>query len=217
MKSHTSQVIRQKSKSSGSGSSTTNYQLSTTNSSRGFSLVELLVVIAIVAVVSALVLARYGQFNGQVLLRNLAYDIALSVRQAQVYTISGKAGISTNGVPYGVHFKSIPNTQYYIFADNNGNGAYDTGEETEVLTVRSGYSITNFCGDLVSGTSDCVLTGQITTLTILFKRPDPDAYIKTSRQSTGYRQARVVARSPTGNTRTITITLTGQIAIEQAN
>jgi Tfp pilus assembly protein FimT len=187
------------------------------------------VVITIVAVISVLVLARYGQFNGQVLLRNLAYDIALSVRQAQVYTISGKAGSTTNGVQYGVYFRKVSTiTQYTLFGDNNGNGAYDAGEEVEVLTVRSGYSIKDFCGDPASGVSDCAngvattaypsVNSSLSSMTIMFKRPDPDAYIKvvgTAPLATGYKQARIIARSPTGDTRTITISITGQIAIEQ--
>lgn len=182
---------------------------------RGFTLIELMVVMAIITVISVLVLARYGQFNGVVLLRNLAYDIALTVRQAQVYGISGKVGTGAVGVQYGVYLTSATPTQYLLFADNNGSGTYTAGEEIEIYTVRPGYSVYNFCGDLPSGSPHCSRTGDITNMTLLFRRPDPDALIKTSALGSGYTQARIIARSPSGDTRTITITAVGQISIQQ--
>ncbi len=58
---------------------------------RGFSLIELIVVTGIFTVITAVVLANNAQFNNSVLLGNAAYDIALSVRQAQVYGLSTQA------------------------------------------------------------------------------------------------------------------------------
>src|SRR3989338_11714059 len=55
---------------------------------RGFTLIEMLVVIAVMAIVTGVMLANNGRFGGQVLLQNLAYDIALTLRHAQVYGIS---------------------------------------------------------------------------------------------------------------------------------
>ena len=182
---------------------------------RGFTLIELMVVMAIITVISTLVLARYGQFNGVVLLRNLAYDVALTVRQAQVYGISGKVGTGTAGVQYGVYFTSANPTQYLLFADNNGSDSYTAGEEIEIYRVRPGYSVYNFCGDLPSGSPHCSLTEDITNMTLLFRRPDPDARISTSAFPSGYTQARIVVRSPSGDTRTVTVTAIGQISIQQ--
>jgi len=192
------------------------YARRTTHS--GFTLIELIVVIAIMMVISASILSRYGQFNGVVLLRNLAYDIAITIRQAQVYSISGKQGGTASGAQYGVYVAAATPNQYLIFADDNGNRAYNTGEAVEIFTVRNGYSIYDFCGDKASGTPDCKLSGiVITSLTLMFKRPDPDAIITTSASNSGYTQARIIARSASGNTRAVTITLTGQISVQQGD
>src|SRR3989344_4615422 len=50
---------------------------------RGFTLVELMVVTGILVVITSLILANNTRFGGAVLLENLAYDIALSMRKAQ--------------------------------------------------------------------------------------------------------------------------------------
>ena len=55
---------------------------------RGFTLIELLVVVAIIVVITGLILANSNKFGGQTMLQNLSYDIALSLREAQVYGIS---------------------------------------------------------------------------------------------------------------------------------
>src|SRR3989344_8294101 len=77
--------------------------------SAGFTLIELLVVTAIIVVVSGVVLANQNRFGGQVLLQNFAYDVALSIRQAQVYGLAvaraGSGGTATFGTSYGIHFE----------------------------------------------------------------------------------------------------------------
>lgn len=176
--------------------------------SRGFSLIELLVVVSIIIVISTVILARYGQFNGKVLLRNLAYDVALSIREAQVYSTSGKIGTGSSSLNYGVYFTS--STQYILFADTDGNGKYNSGEAVEVLKLKAGYTISDFCAQTAT-TDDC----NITKLHITFKRPDPDAIIKTDLASSGYQSATIILHSQTGDTRTVTVTLTGQIAVQQ--
>src|SRR3989344_1409035 len=64
------------------------HSLKTQNSklkTKGFTLIELLVVSAIVVMLATVILSSHGKFGGQVLLQNFAYDVALSIRQAQVY------------------------------------------------------------------------------------------------------------------------------------
>ena len=62
-------------------------------------------------------------------MRNLTYDVALSIRQAQTYGISvrkftpsGGSGQFAQG--YGVSFQLPSPTTYLIFADANANGHY---------------------------------------------------------------------------------------------
>ena len=55
---------------------------------RGFTLIELLVVMSIMLILTSLFILRQQRFNSSTLLQSLAYSVALSVRQAQVYGTS---------------------------------------------------------------------------------------------------------------------------------
>src|SRR3989338_1063071 len=70
-------------------------------SGKGFTLIELLVVTGVIIVVSGVVLANQNKFGGQVLLQNFAYDVEISIRQAQVYGLavarSGSGGTAAFG------------------------------------------------------------------------------------------------------------------------
>lgn len=92
--------------------------------SGGFTLVELLVTITIFVILTGIVLFNQSRFNSTILLTNLAYDTALTVRQAQTYGLNIKEfnsdNVSTNFLPYGVHF-DISNSNFsksfILFAD----------------------------------------------------------------------------------------------------
>ena len=60
----------------------------------GFTLIELLVSIAIFIIITSVAVWNNSQFNSTILLTDLGYEIALSVRQAQVYGITVKAPAS---------------------------------------------------------------------------------------------------------------------------
>jgi prepilin-type N-terminal cleavage/methylation domain-containing protein len=95
---------------------------------RGFTLIELLVVMAIMAIVSTIILSGNAKFGGIISLRNLAYDVALTMREAQTYGISARrfssGGVTTFSPGYGVHIGGAPATQYILFADTNESGRY---------------------------------------------------------------------------------------------
>jgi len=52
---------------------------------QGFSLIELMVTIGILVLVSGVVFFNHSQFNNHVIIENLAYEISLTIRQAQSY------------------------------------------------------------------------------------------------------------------------------------
>ena len=92
----------------------------------GFSLVELMVSISIFMVVTAVTLTSYPKFSNRLSLDLLAEDIALSIRQAQIFGSSvlgarGGVGLANIFTAYGVHFEepdmTSPNYNYLIFAD----------------------------------------------------------------------------------------------------
>jgi len=185
---------------------------------RGFTMVELLVTISFFVVITSIVLVRHATFSGNILLTNLAYDVALSIREAQVFGLSVKefgTGSGEFDVGYGVHFDNGSNTSYILFADRGViNQKYDGSSEiVDVFNISKGNTISRFCGVLLSGIEKCS-PSDISYLDISFKRPDPDASILSSITSDSYSSARITVRSSQGKERTITIGITGQIYVE---
>ena len=199
----------------------------------GFSLIELLVVTGVIAVISGLMLVSNSTFGGQILLQNLAYDIALTLRQAQVYGISVQRFGTSYGSSYGMHFDK-DSIVYPLFADAvNPNGIYnpDAAHPTDPLydetvkttTIGGGFRITSLCAVLV-GASPPTCT-SINSLDIVFKRPDPDACIAingvSSISSPGgvctstYTSARITVLAPRGNKSSIVVYKNGQISVEK--
>lgn len=184
---------------------------------RGFSLIELLVVTGIFIVITGVVLANNAQFNSSVLLGNAGYDIALSVRQAQVYGLSTQSYAGEFQVGYGVHFQG--STQYLLFADLDPahNKQYDAGVDqvVQTYTLGRGHTILRYCGVRSDSTEDCSDgAAALTHLDIGFLRPNPDATV-TGDSPTPYSSAKIVIQSRADETRTITIQSTGQISVKR--
>lgn len=180
---------------------------------RGFSLIELLVVVGIFVVITGVVLANNARFNSSVLLGNAAYDVALSVRQAQVYGLSTQEHAGEFQVGYGIHFAGA--TEYFLFADRDSNRRYDDGSDEIVQTyaLGRGHSVLRYCGIRSDGTEDCSdNAAELTHLDVAFLRPNPDSTI-TSTSPTPYSAARVTVTSAADETRTISIQSTGQISV----
>lgn len=180
---------------------------------RAFSLIELLVAVSIFVVISTVILANHSQFNSSVLLGALAYDVALSVREAQVYGVSVRQFDSSFQVGYGVRFSGTGS--YVFFVDTNMNYSYDDGVDSIIrtYTLGRGHTIQYFCGTSSEGVEECSNTDGITNLDIVFYRPDPDAFI-TSNEPGVYSSGRIVVASPSGDTRSISIASTGQVSVQ---
>ena len=175
------------------------------NMNKGFTLVELLISLAIFAVMTALLVAKYGNFDSSVLLTDTAYDVALAVRTAQTYGVSVKnAGASAADFnkAYGVDFDESD-----FDASGNPTGGspdrftlfsadYDTSAKKLVTDsvadistyfFKNGAKIQSVCV-LYPSLNDCrspIIGSYSATLTsghirIFFVRPDPDAHIVSS-------------------------------------
>jgi prepilin-type N-terminal cleavage/methylation domain-containing protein len=172
-----------------------------TNRKDGFTLIELLVAMSVFLVITALTLANYPKFNSQTAIAGLAQQVAISIREAQVYGVAVKNSSSTasaaaiNVYPaYGIFFASpIANTtyggetSYSVFFDrttSTGPGPYfrplgddyftDSAELVETVRIQNGNKIINICGVKV-GENTCT---DATAVNIVFRRPNPDAIIK---------------------------------------
>ncbi|HMO77927.1 MAG TPA: hypothetical protein PKD95_01885, partial [Candidatus Paceibacterota bacterium] len=101
----------------------------------GFGLIELMVSISIVVLVTSIILAKHDSYNGAILLRSQAYDIALKIREVQMQAVSvvGQGADADFRTRLGVCFntQSAPNL-YYIFADYNNNGVCDIGNGEQI-------------------------------------------------------------------------------------
>ena len=151
------------------------------NKNLGFTLVELIVVVGIIAVISALSIFNSSKLNSAVLISNTAYEIGLVIRDAQVSGLGSKviqagAGIATTS-NQGVFFTvdSNSNDKIVFFADLNKDNTYQPGEESQIFNIenkRAG-TVTKICQ--IESNGFCTQV-YIYNLTIMFKRPNPEAY-----------------------------------------
>ncbi len=190
------------------------------SSNLGFSLIELVVSTSILLVITTAVLVNHAAFGGNVLLGALAYDVGLSVRQAQVFGLSVRefnTGSGTFDIGYGVHFDVNDSKSYRIFADIDKNKIFNNGDGTEdVFFIGQGFSIARTCVTNTAFVEICSDTEDVSTLDIVFIRPDPDAFIRINGDTvTMYQRARIVIQSPNGNEREVIVESTGQISISQ--
>ena len=187
---------------------------------KGFSMIELVVSTGIMLMITMVVLVNHAAFGGNVLIGALAYDVGLSVRQAQVFGLSVRefgVGSGTFNIGYGVHFDIDNASSYEIFADVNKSKTFDVGDGTEeVFLIGQGFSVARICGTTVASIERCSNVDSISTLDITFIRPDPDAIIRIDGDAaTVYQSARIVVQSPQGKEREVTVESTGQISISQ--
>jgi prepilin-type N-terminal cleavage/methylation domain-containing protein len=191
---------------------------------KAFTLIEMLVVVGIIVVVTGAVLANSGQLGGQFILQNFAYDMALSIRQAQTYGIAVRKFDSHFNYPYGMHFDASDNTHYILFADVNPNGVFDANNPSSELyqqyEITRGFQIQSLCATPSAGGSGEVC--GLSRLDIIFKRPEPDAWISISDvqhcipKSGDYCQAsaRIRLVAPRGDVKDVIVPANGQISVQ---
>lgn len=197
---------------------------------------EMMIVVALFTIITISALMVHSRFGENILMTNLAYDVALSLREAQSYGLSVRQSPLSGGtfdIGYGVHFKS--EAFFVFFADRNGNKKYDgtsidgkcvVSDDSECLKVyrlEKGNSIAFFCGVLAPlGALECrnFLNNEqtISFVDITFKRPEPDSFIRSDLNPSNemrYRGAQIVVVSPRRSaSRTIEVYQTGQISIK---
>jgi len=191
--------------------------------SRGFTLVELMVTIGIFVMMTALVLARYDSFGTGTILTNMAYDIALTIRQSQTYGLSvRRVDNSTNdfSAAYGVHFNDATDVRKFIlFIDSNKDEFYtsDNDISVSVYNLKQGAKIKNIC----VGTGTSCNNTDVTDIDITFKRPNPEAIICAKNGTNNYlgctwKYAKITITSANSSSdREIYVTKSGEISLER--
>jgi prepilin-type N-terminal cleavage/methylation domain-containing protein len=91
----------------------------------GFTLLELLVVIALMGIITGITLSNYSGMNKSVELQNTVYNVALSIRESQVYGINKKLDSAEfsdeDPYPFGMHIDTANIDKIIIFKDRDGN------------------------------------------------------------------------------------------------
>ena len=127
---------------------------------RGFTIAEMVVVSGIFAVLTAVIIFKYGDFNSNILITNMAYEVAITTRQAQIFGLSAR-GFEQSDAAGGFEFP------YGIFFNLN-DGSTGATEETKnfILFVdRSepgsrGYGQCNPNASGFTGGGECDCTGE---------------------------------------------------------
>lgn len=180
----------------------------------GFTIIELIVTTGIFALITSMMLVRDAKFNSEVKLGNLTYEVALAVRQAQIFGTGVKEYGSGNfNVGYGVHFDTANNKSFVLFADVNKNNVYDgTSEIVEIVNMMGSNFISKFCIFSLSGNETCSDGGS--KLDIIFKRPNHNAII-TSDITLGQNESvRIYISSTDGEEKSVLVKFVGQISVE---
>lgn len=198
---------------------------------KGFTLIELLVTIVIFVLLTSIVLFSQNSFNNSILLNNLAYDISLTIKQAQTYGVSVREASSTSATPfpsYGVYFNIDKSSAQYLtpsdfiifaypkigplpFFNGSNNCPSDDSQCVQKYSIRNGSYISSLCA---GSENNCLNTSQ---LIILFQRPKPDAFIYTDNNSSiqAGNYAKITISSATGATTSVVITSIGQIYVKK--
>jgi hypothetical protein len=175
------------------------------NQKSGFTIAELMVVGAIFAVITGIVVFRYGDFNSNILVTNMAYEIALTARQAQVFGLGARgfneSGANTFQFPYGLFINMNDGSgdeegetkQFIFFVDRSAEGTSGYGrcsanssggtctcgnvedECTEQVKIRQNIKITEL--RVGDSVNQVCETNPVEQLAITFKRPSPEARI----------------------------------------
>ncbi len=191
---------------------------------KGFTLVELIVSLAIFAFMTAFLVAKYGTFNQGVLLTNLAYDVAITIRSAQTYGLNVQ-GTSASGstlfiYPYGVHFDK-GSSQFILYTDLKDNcvgtamcgydSSYLPDEKVNVYKMKPGNMVKDVCVGTGPGAGCAAITSG-TSFDVAFKRPNPDAALLNNGTASTY--AEITLSSSDGSLKKVILRSTGQVAVQ---
>jgi len=204
---------------------------------KGFTVAELIIVITIFSILAGVTLANFGSFRESIDLSNLAQQIAIYIKKAQITGSLGRLPSASvvsvalrndlAWVPtYGVHFEKGSNSFcYFVDVDNKSNlSAYrkfsdispcSGNEGIEGVDVKAGQ-ITDLCVKLP--TSTCNSQDH---LDITFQRPNLSAVIlgdiSTNNAQNPAESAEICLKSLSGKReKAIVVHQVGQIIIKNS-
>ncbi len=175
---------------------------------RGFTMIELIVTISILVIITTSIFIKYPTFRQNISLKRTAQEVALTIRQAQVYGLSTKEFQPETSIfsGYGVHFESGTDS-FILFADADNDKTYDgASENVQVFQIQTGDKIADLCGNEICG---------VMKMDIVFYLTNPPVSITADSILLPFgSDAGVVIISLQGQTKTISVLPSGQIAVE---
>lgn len=194
----------------------------------GFTLIELIVTIALFVFMTSFLLIKYSTFHSGVLTTNLAYDVAITIRQAQSYGLyvkQSQATANSFASSYGVYFSTASGNadKFILFEDrptpSNPDNVYVPASDTTISTYRmkNGAKIVS-----IKATANPSNLNNLTTLnnlSVTYKRPQPRAIIASAGMGGGgtpatYKYAEITISGSDGDTRKIIVRQDGQISVQ---
>jgi len=176
----------------------------------GFTLIELIVSIAIISMVTGLFLANYSSANRRTDLTMTAQKMVADIRLAQSYALGlARYGSSSSlNIPaggWGVHFDlpNYGNNKYNIFADDDANTLYGSGEADE----RFGAQVVNLPTNI---TIQSISVGPKVDITFL--PPDPRTTINNG-TATSTSVDIVLSDARTNSIKTVRVNFLGLVEV----
>lgn len=196
--------------------------------SAGFTLIELLISSAIIAIITTIVLVKYKAFDSTVLLKSTAYDIALSLRETQVRSVSVVRNSTSFDYPYGVTFDVIGPPQQKVYTVFRYKDAilypvYDGPlvEDIQKFTLGGTMQVSAIC-ITVATTETCSSDSgtPIDRLDVSFRRPEFNAIFYANGYSgtqSNIESAKIKVNSTSGASEVFMVTVSkyGQITVSK--
>ncbi len=205
--------------------------------SKAFTVVELIVVIGIFVLMTTITSFKYNKFIKQSQISELAHDIALTIRQMQVYGISASGKLIANENFEGtedtffdatsgqvrditqdrsVRGVSIygPEKKIILFEDANRNHVYDDGTDVVIDERDIRYNV-HIGFILCDADGNCNKT-ESGRLDISFQRPYPDAtmYFTDGASHSPVDHAQIMVMASGVKAKSISVNAIGNIVLE---
>lgn len=182
---------------------------------RGFTLVEIIAVLGIFMVLTSIVVFNYSKFRSDTVLTNMAYEVALTIREAQIYGVSARSsGVSFENA-YGIFIPTSSSNQYSVYSDGNGDLLF-SGDDCLLSGGDTCVTTYNFQNSIKISQLDVKIGGSCqpaSTLSISFKRPNPEPIIRRNSGNEAISLAQITVSTEEGTDRYVVIYGNGQVAV----